>query len=190
MTNSETLEVKPWYQQPWAWFILSPLIVVVIWSSILLTVAFKKADDVVKDNYYKEGRMINQRLEEDKAAKTLGIKGTLTFDLEVGEIVLNISAVDMSVLPKHLALSLDHPVEADYDISISLIEISPGYYTGELERKISNRWYFRLAPLPGEEGKDSSPKSAVSPEESKNNWRLIGEINLASGNELLFGEHE
>jgi hypothetical protein len=44
-------DLKPWYRQFWAWFILSPLITVVIVSSITVTLAVKNADDRVVDNY-------------------------------------------------------------------------------------------------------------------------------------------
>ena len=43
----------PWYKQPWAWFVLTPLITVVLVSSVTVTIAVKYADERVIDNYYK-----------------------------------------------------------------------------------------------------------------------------------------
>ena len=65
----------PWYKQFWAWFILTPLIVVVLVWIPFLTIVVKNADDTVIDNYYKEGRMINQRADQDRRAQTLGLAG-------------------------------------------------------------------------------------------------------------------
>ena len=55
-------DVKPFYRKFWFWFVFTPLIVVVCVSLTMVTVAFRHADDVVIDNYYKEGRMINQTM--------------------------------------------------------------------------------------------------------------------------------
>jgi hypothetical protein len=174
MSNSDSSAVKPWFRQPWAWFVLSPLILVVFVGSALLVISFKEADDVVKDNYYKVGRMINQSIEEDLAAKELGIAGELVFDMSVGEVVLTLKANDMSVLPKQVELKLDHPIEADYDLRLALRQVSEGYYVAELEQRITNRWYIRLSPMVDEN--DTAAK-----------WRIVGEVDLSSGNQLAFG---
>ncbi|GAA5315592.1 MAG: FixH family protein [Candidatus Pelagadaptatus aseana] len=177
MSNTDSLDVKPWYRQTWAWFVLSPLILIVFVGAGLLAISFKGADDVVKDNYYKVGRMINQSIEEDLAAKQLGLTGELVFDMTVGEVILKLTADDMSVLPEALALGLDHPVEADYDLRLTMRKVSEGYYIAELDHAMDNRWYIRLSP--------------VVPEDSSGvKWRIVGEIDLSSGNQLAFGGDE
>ncbi|HSX84641.1 MAG TPA: FixH family protein, partial [Cellvibrio sp.] len=91
MSDSPEEIVKPWYRQFWFWFVFSPLIYIIIMCSVTVTIALKGADDVIIDNYYKEGRMINQALEQDKRAQELGLSGELRFDRATGEVLLNIA---------------------------------------------------------------------------------------------------
>lgn len=166
--DPSTEVIAPWYKQPWAWFVLTPLIVVVIACSITVSIAFDNKDDVVLDNYYKEGRLINDRFEEDIKAKAIGAKGRLQFDIEVGEVFLDLQAT--SALPEALTLQLSHPVKAEYDQQINLQRIAPQRYRGDLVRPVQHRWYVRL--LPATAAADGSL------------WRLDGEIDFSDSDHL------
>jgi hypothetical protein len=167
LTSSDSLNhsgSKPWYREFWAWFILSPLIVVVIVSSITVTIAVRNADDRVVDNYYKEGRMINMRLDEDILSDTLSVQANIIFDQPLQELIVQLSISDD--FPKALMLHMGHPAQAELDQSIPLKHIAKGRYHSELSgQTFSNRWYLRLAPV-----YDDTQKSV---------WRLRGEINFA-----------
>lgn len=157
---------KPWYRQFWAWFILSPLIAVVVVSSITVTLAVKGADDRVVDNYYKEGRMINMRLEEDLLAKKLGIVAEIQFDAEINELSLHLTKADTS-FPEQLTLEFSHPVEEELDYSLLLNRVAANQYQAELSSQpLQYRWYLRL--LPSEQA------------ELNERWRLRGEINFSN----------
>jgi len=157
---------KPWYKQFWAWFILSPLIVVFIVSSMTITLAVKGADDRVVDNYYKEGRMINMRLDEDLLAKKLNVRADLQFDIEINEISLKLEH-DMSDFPEKLTLELSHPAKAALDHSLILNRVAANHYQAELSAQpLNNRWYVRLLPQ--------------LQNESAQRWRLRGEIDFAA----------
>lgn len=183
---------KPWYQEFWAWFILTPLIVVVIVGITLLTIAIKKSDDIVLDNYYKEGRMINQRIDQDAKAAALGLRAELRFDLEVGEILLTLTSKDNIELPKKVILNLDHPFEESYDVTATMHQIVPGSYRTDIETRLTQRWYVRLSPdLPifhedGMDLKEMNQKDKVP----KDLWRLIGDVNLENEQQLILGSHE
>jgi len=173
MSQFETEEIKPWYRQPWAWFILTPLITVVISCSVMVSIAFKHADDVVIDNYYKEGRMINQRLDEDVAAKALGIKGQLKVDGEVGELLLTISS--NKPLAQNMLVYFDHPLETDLDQKFVLTEVAPGYYRADIESRLQYRWYIRIEPKVMDESL---------------RWRVVGELNLSNSDKVTFGQND
>lgn len=177
MNDSNSSLVTPWYKQVWAWFVLTPLIVIFLVCSVLLTIAYKESDDVVIDNYYKEGRMINQRIDEDLLAQQLALKGVVEFDLEVGEVILTIDAAKKEVLTNTLFLYLDHPVEADYDLELAMHKIAEGRYLAALDRRINNRWYLRLSP----------ERLATDDQQF---WRVTGEIDLNSTHRLVFGGYE
>lgn len=167
--NPET-DVKPWYRQFWAWFILSPLIVVVIVSSFTVTVAVRYADDRVVDNYYKEGRLINMRQDEDVYAKELAVTAAVAFDRELSELVIKLDKSG-EVLPESLRLGMSHPAKADYDHTIVLKRIADNHYHAELNQPLVNRWYLRLQPI----YQDTSIAS----------WRLRGEINFSQTESIV-----
>lgn len=177
MNEKSSSSVAPWYRQSWAWFVLSPLILIFFVCAVLLTVAYKQADDVVIDNYYKKGRMINQRIEEDRVAKAAQLGADLTFDMTSAEVLLKLSAADVSVFPEAVMLYLDHPVEADFDAQIELHQIAPGRYRADLDKPLAHRWYVRMMPK-------------VTADNAGAFWRLVGEINFSDSHNVKLGSHE
>tara|TARA_B100000446_G_scaffold61006_3_gene57452 strand:+ start:5820 stop:6401 length:582 start_codon:yes stop_codon:yes gene_type:complete len=181
----------PWYKQFWAWFVLAPLIIIMMVWIPFLTIVVKNADDTVIDNYYKEGRMINQRVDQDRRARELGLTGELFLDLDVGDILLTIETSDAEYqLPSEIELHLDHPVEADNDLVIQLKESVPGRYLAELDKPIKNRWYVRLLPPVADAEKVGSTHPDKDEEIAAEVWRITGEMNVQDGTRLLFGGDE
>ncbi len=168
MTDPNDESLKPWYRQFWFWFVFGPLIFIIIMCGVTVSIALKGADDVIIDNYYKEGRMINQALEQDKRASELGLTGDLRFDLATGEIILKMVNVpaDSSLMPQELLLMMGHPVKAAKDQLISMKYVSPGYYRGELQVKPEYSWYLTLYPVNDIAHRNQAP------------WTLSGEINF------------
>ena len=179
-------DLKPWYRQFWAWFILSPLITVVIVSSITVTLAVKNADDRVVDNYYKEGRAINMRLDQDLLAISLDINAQLNFDTISDDLILMLNSQAYE-LPKYLSLELSHPAHVERDHKLLLTRTTANQYNAELSDEVLNsRWYLRLLPiesLADAERADiiEQTKSSVSQtlDNTKQVWRLRGEIDFA-----------
>ena len=83
--NPTDEQILPWYRQFWFWFVFGPLIFIIVLCMFTVTMAFHFADDVVTDNYYKSGLMINQTLKQDELAKALGLKYTATLDRILAE---------------------------------------------------------------------------------------------------------
>ncbi|MCE3251829.1 MAG: hypothetical protein K0Q67_839 [Cellvibrio sp.] len=175
MSDTPEEIVKPWYRQFWFWFVFSPLIYIIIMCSVTVTIALKGADDVIIDNYYKEGRMINQALEQDKRAQELGLSGELRFDRTTGEVLLNIAnaPTDTSLMPGQLLLMMGHPVKAAKDQLITLTAIAPGRYRGELLVEPEYSWYLTLYPV-----KDLALRKEAP-------WTLSGEINFRVAEKTL-----
>lgn len=168
MSDSTEEIVKPWYRQFWFWFVFSPLIYIVIMCSVTVTIALKGADDVIIDNYYKEGRMINQALEQDKRAQELGLSGALRFDRATGDVMLTIATLpaDTRLMPDELLLMMGHPVKAAQDQLIIMKAIAPGHYRGELHAEPDFSWYLTLYPI-----KDLAERNQAP-------WTLSGEIDF------------
>jgi len=169
--NREEEESYAWYQQFWGWFVFAPLIVVVVASIFFVSTAFKHADDVVIDNYYQEGRTINQSFEKDMLAQALGLKGELRFDRATGEVFLQLQSD--RTLVETLTLSLSHPASEKYDRHLILKRSNSLFYRGDLERDIDHSWYVRIEPIAAD---------------TESNWRLSGRIDFTQGESLLLGQ--
>lgn len=163
---------KPWYRQFWFWFVFSPLIYIMIMCSVTVTIALKGADDVIIDNYYKEGRMINQTLEQDKQAQALGLTGNLRFDRTSGEVALTIPNPPAD-MPAQMLLLMGHPVKAAKDQLITMKAIAPGQYRGELVTEPEYSWYLTLYPINDIALRNDAP------------WTLSGDIDFRQSEQAL-----
>ncbi len=173
MQTSSSEKTSPWYKHPWIWFVGLPLGLSVIGVTGMALVSVKLADDVITDNYYKEGLAINQHLEQDARAQELGLYGQLKFDLQLGDVVLTLKGAQQP-MPTQLLLLLDHPTSADQDLKIVLNQQLPGRYSGELQKRVDYRWYVRVL------------SSIDADNQSGAEWRLQGELNFAETDSLYF----
>ena len=135
-------DTRPWYRHFWPWFLMAlPASVVVagLWTAFI---ANQHADDLVVDEYYKDGLAINLQLAKKQRAAELGLSARLNFS---GEIV----TVELSgpVKDSGLRLLLSHPLEADRDFTVPLVRISPGTYRGSLGQAVAPHWHWTLEGL-------------------------------------------
>lgn len=165
---------KPWYKEFWAWFVLAPLITTVILSSIMLTTAIKYGDDEIVDDYYKKGRMINQSLEQVQIATDYGIGAVVDFDLELGDVTLQLVSRDNLAHPEELVLHMDHAFAEQNDVILTMREFAPGRYRADLSRQPQSRWYLRLFPN----------MASLDPGFDYPDWRLNGEIDFATSSSV------
>lgn len=165
----EEQDNRPWYRQFWLWVVLAPLIAVVCAMSVMVTMAFRNADDVVIDNYYKQGRMINQTMEQDRRALALNLSAHLRFDRTTGEVFMQIPGQEK--LPEQLLLLLGHPFDADLDQQLIMQKLSANNYRGELTSNPSYAWYLTLMP-------ELDPANRKDAE-----WILSGEIDFETAEE-------
>ena len=70
-------DTLPWYRQFWPWFLILLPASVVVAAISTVVIANRHADDLVVDDYYKDGLAINRQLEKIERAKGLGITATL-----------------------------------------------------------------------------------------------------------------
>ncbi|MFC1578797.1 FixH family protein [Pseudomonadota bacterium] len=146
-------DTQPWYRQFWPWFLILLPATVVVASLYTMYLASSGADDLVVDEYYKDGLAINRQLEKKQRSEALGIRAELVFS--GGLVNVRVTApTDVA----RLSLLLSHPLEADRDFSVELKRVGPGLYRGVLADSVAPRWHWTLE-LPGPEG-----------------WRLDGSV--------------
>ena len=64
---------KVWYKQFWPWFLIIVPITSMVLSFSMMGLAFNGEDSMVIDDYYKEGRAINLKIQKFEQAKKLNI---------------------------------------------------------------------------------------------------------------------
>lgn len=159
MTSSQApnnpLDTTPWYRQFWPWFIIALPASVVVAGLTTLYIANSGADDLVVTDYYKNGLEINEQLEKQQQATALGLSAEVSWHSS-NRVVAHVTGDQ----DEHtLMLLLSHPLEADKDISVPLIRLSPGQYQGSATlTSTGHKWLWRLEP-------------AQNP-----SWRLDGEL--------------
>lgn len=157
-TNREPF--TPWYREPWAWYIVGILMVTFAWGGFQVYTAFTHQDSVVIDDYYKNGKTINQDMTRIDNARSLAVAGILTIDELIGEVRVKMQG-SPDAWPGQLKLSFLSPVFKDKDKAITLTRsfglssiasgtAQPGQnpvYVGQLEALVAGRYYLQLETL-------------------------------------------
>ena len=118
---------KPWYRYGWVWFLIGIPGSAVIAGSITIWIAFTMGDTLVADDYYKEGRAINQRLEKDEEAATRGIViQPSVFRLPNGQTLIQVQyrAAPGQPEPEFIRLRMSHPTLDERDVLATLIRVA------------------------------------------------------------------
>ena len=176
--------IPPWYRQFWPWFLIALPATVVVAGFFTLYLAIKYSDDLVSDNYYRDGLAINQQLSQDLHATELGLSAMLDFDAASGDAIeildlqlhssrLN-SGSESFIAPATLTLRLLHPTDAKADHSVQLISAGGGRYRAQLPPLPAQRFYLRVI------SNDSSGQADLQ----NDTWRLTGEINFKTSQRI------
>ena len=132
-------DTQPWYKQFWPWFLISLPAFVVVAGINMVFIAHEGADDLVVDEYYKEGLAINRKLEKIQLAAELGISARVA--IAGDEVVVS---TEGPVTAERLDLLLSHPLESDRDFQVALVQSTPGHYRGRLSASVAPRWHWSI----------------------------------------------
>jgi hypothetical protein len=138
---------RPWYRQFWPWLVFSLPALAVVGSLVSFWLAAHSADAMVVDDYYKQGRAINQSLARVKMAETLQLQAELQFpeDAKDKQISLHLHSAQSLQLPEQLTLRLIHPTQAARDQTLRFIQRGDGDYHAELTESLgTTRWQLQL----------------------------------------------
>lgn len=141
MKNHHT---TPWYKQFWPWFLILVPVAGMIFSITFLRLAMDTTDTLVVDDYYKQGKAINVRLDKLAKAKQLNIVTEVSIDNE------SVAVRFISGLPRTgeaLRLQFFHTTLASKDNQILLTQDAKGVYRGAIDFNIQGRWRLTLSPL-------------------------------------------
>ena len=156
--NTSMASTTPWYRQRWPWILMSLPATSVVLGFTLLYLAISSDDGLVVDDYYKQGRAIDQTIARSVRAADLGLSAELRF--AAGELVVRLTANDLSEQPEELLVTLVHPTQAGFD---QVLRAS----------RDGDQLVARFAPL-------SAGRWLIQIEDREKQWRLRGETYLPS----------
>lgn len=132
---------KPWYREPWPWFLISLPATAVIAGLATVWIAATNADGLVVGDYYKAGLAINQTLARDETARTLALSATLQ-DTD-GALSLTLAG-RLQAWPDQLTLVLAHPTRPGLDHTLALHHAGNGRYRATLPALPAGKWHAQL----------------------------------------------
>jgi hypothetical protein len=133
-----------WYKQFWPWFLIIVPITSMVLSFSMMGLAFNGEDSMVIDDYYKEGRAINLKIQKFEQAKILNISTRTQVFSDYVEVIF------MSGSPESgEALTLDffHSTQKFKDFSVVLLRDANGIYRAPLTTDVSGKWQLSLHPF-------------------------------------------
>ncbi len=135
------MTTRAWYQETWPWVLIAIPFSAVLFGIVMVTTALNHPDDLVVDDYYKEGKGINRSLERDRLARELGINASW----ERGQMGFQVSgATDAAVY-----LNIYHVTDQQLDRQIILTPDDSNFYGVEGEElagflSAPGVWYLEL----------------------------------------------
>jgi len=133
--------IKPWYREPWPWFLMSLPAIAVVAGLTTVWIAYKTADGLVVGDYYKAGLAINQTLARDDVARKLGL--TATVKGEDGALTLTLAG-QLPTYPESVSLTLAHPTHQGMDQTLTFHHSGGGHYRAALPVMPAGKWHALL----------------------------------------------
>jgi uncharacterized protein len=144
-------EIKPWYRYGWVWFLIGIPATSVVVGIAYLWVSITMADSLVADDYYREGRAINQRLEKDEEGVRRGItlKSAITAINESQmQIRVAFDAPPSEPRPDFLRLRMSHPTIDHLDVTGTLMSRGTNQYEAVVPTIAPGRWHVQIEDQP------------------------------------------
>jgi hypothetical protein len=132
---------KPWYRHRWPWLLMAGPFVVLIAGAITMWISFSGADALVVDDYYKQGKAINQDLRRDRHAADMGLSLSLRFDAASGALLGQVRGFNQR---SALSLSLIHPTMPEKDLKLEAIADEQGRFAVALPLLDRALWKVQL----------------------------------------------
>lgn len=149
-TTAAAPAARPWYRHAWPWLLAIAPAAALIGGIVMLWLAVTTSDSLVVDDYYREGRAINQQLARDRLAGALGLRAELRFEPQSAAggapaVTLQLTAERGSAWPPELGLRIVHATIASLDREYRLEHVGDGRYraAGSAPQK-AGRWLLQV----------------------------------------------
>jgi len=190
--NDQDEQIRPWYRHGWLWFLISFPLVSVMLGSVMLYLAFNANNSLVVDDYYKEGKAYNLRIERDRLASLLGVNASVrqTSDgvvLELSQSVpselpqsLQMQAADAQaafVLHDELRVRWVHVTQSERDGFMSMMHIGGARYIAQgVILPQTGKFRLHIEPVVPRGVIDVPTNKDEAIEALPDSWRLISDL--------------
>ncbi|MBS0376367.1 MAG: FixH family protein [Proteobacteria bacterium] len=140
---SSPAAARPWYREPMLWLVMAIPALTVIGGLTTVVLAHRHSDDVVADDYRKEGLAVNRDPARDRAAAELGV--TASVSLHGGLLAVHLER-GRAADPGQLVVVLSHATRAEHDRLVPLRATAPGDYAGVVPPLARGHWYLEVSP--------------------------------------------
>jgi len=158
---------KPWYREPWPWFLMSGPIIVIIAALTSAWIAIRSSDGLVTEDYYKQGQAAGETLTRSKHAEELGIAAGMR--LTDDQVLIRLTG-RQTEQPAALNVTLSHPTRAGIDQK-AVLKPRGDVYAGKLNLPASGQWLVLI-------------------EDEARTWRVMGSVVLPAAGEVVIGAAE
>lgn len=134
-----TAQAAPWYTHRWPWLLMIGPASVLVAGSVATWLALDHPDAMVVDDYYKQGKAINQDLRRDRVAASMGLKLNIRYDAAAGTLsgtIFNLARPDA----RKLELSLLHSTLPSKDMRLEVRPDAQGHFSVALPMLDVARW--------------------------------------------------
>jgi len=136
----------PWYQEPYVWLIILFPATAVVGGLITLNIAIIFKDDLVIDDYYKQGIEINRTLAREQTAAHYGLQVKLQIDQDRPLIDLYLTSSQPNYpKPEQLSLNFRHRAHASLDQQLVLPRVADTLYQARLPELVKGHWEIEVA---------------------------------------------
>lgn len=155
VSSRNQLPAAPWYTHRWPWLLMLGPFLVVVAATFTGWLAFSRQDALVVDDYYKQGKAINQDLRRDRMAASLQLKFNAHYDPAAGKLIGSMAGANQALAGK-IKLRLVHSTQPEKDINRDVQLDRHGNFAVDLAMLEQARWQVLV-------------------EDEARNWRLTGE---------------
>jgi len=135
---------EKWYKQFWPWFLITIPFISMILGGMIIYLAVTTENSMVSDDYYKEGKAINQSLKKSNMARQLNLVAGLSIDGDTVRVIFK-----QALPPDSAAIKLDffHATLEEKDFFVMLTQNAEGGFSGVLPGEVDGKWRLTLTPF-------------------------------------------
>lgn len=130
---------RPWYKHRWPWLLMLGPAIVVVAGVNLGIIAYRGQDAMVVDDYYKQGKAINQDLRRDRAAAAMRLAFDARYDPASEKLAGTLTSGGQP-LAAPFSIHLAHATQPGKDRKLEVVPDGEGRFSVALPKLERARW--------------------------------------------------